>query len=133
MKMMTLEELRDNQAIIDEIDWKMMQQRFPGCSTVLPLMHHVSPWNFDRIPKYFLSGIDKHRKFTPKPYQGWPRKHLSELKKNVSMLRIIKETFLPSRWWMSIYYGKSGVTGYIRSLLAEHLKQLYLFARLYRG
>lgn len=117
----------------DEINWRIIEDRFPGFSKALPLMHHISPWNFDIIPEAFLSAADKRRTFIPNPYKGWPRKHLSELKQNASRLQIIKETFLPSRWWMTIYYGKTGATGYICSLFSEHLKQLHLFAGLYQA
>lgn len=116
----------------NEIDWLDIQDRFPGFSRAFPLMHHISPWNFDRVPENFLPTADKHRKLIAKPYMGWPRKHLSELKQNSSMIQIIKETFLPSRWWMAVYYGKTGVIGYVWSLLRAHLRQLYLFFNLYR-
>lgn len=116
----------------DKIGWQEIQKRFPEFNRALPLMHHISPWNFERIPKDFLPVADKRRKLTPKPYKGWPRKHLSEMKQNASMIQIIKETFFPSRWWMNIYYGRTGVTGYVWSLLRAHLKQLRLFAGLYR-
>lgn len=117
----------------DEINWTQIEKQYPGLYSALPLMHHISPWNFDRIPQEFLSTNDKCHKLTPKPYSGWPRKHLSELKHEASMLQIAKETFFPSRWWISVYYGNTGLIGYVRSLVNGHRKQLCLFAGLYRG
>lgn len=117
----------------DKIDWQEIQERFTGFNKALPLMHHISPWNFGRLPQNFLPATDRRRKLTPTPYKGWPRKHLSELKQNSSMIQIIQETFFPSRWWTAVYYGKTGVSGYVWSLSREHLKQLYLFAGLYRS
>lgn len=116
-----------------EINWQELQERFPAFRRALPLMHYISPWNFNKIPQDFLPASDRRHRFTPKPYRGWPRQHLRELKQETSMSQIIKETFLPSRWWMAVYYGETGIAGYIKSLATAHLKQIYLFARLYRS
>lgn len=116
----------------NSIDWNEMQKKHPACRHAIPLMHHISPWNVDKIPSDFLP--EQHRKphqLVPAPYRGWPRNKLSVLQSGRAKCRLLRDTFLPSRWWVSVYYGTSGVTGYLKAILRQHTRQLYLFHRLY--
>jgi hypothetical protein len=92
------------------IDWQQVKERFPGLLRSLPLLHHVSPLNFDRLPEHFVPGKSMRHQLPPTPFRGWPQRRVKELAKNVPRGQILKETFFPPRWWVRVYYE----TGYSR-------------------
>lgn len=115
-----------------EVDWKMIQEQFPLLMKALPLMHHISPWDFDRIPKGFVSRRDRRRKLQPVPFHGWPQRRMKELRQQVSLRELLKETFLPSRWNLKIYYGTGdSVWRFAKALCFDHPKNVFWWVRVY--
>ena len=116
------------------LDWQKLKERYPILVKALPLMHHITPWDFAKIPEDFVPAPDKRRKLTPTPFHGWPQKRRQEFRAEKSPLfRVILDTFLPPRWWVGIYYGTTTKIGYLWCLLLKHPLHIAWWVRLMRA
>ncbi len=114
------------------LDWEKIRNQYSLFYNALPLMHHISPWDFDKVPKEFISRRDQKRRLRPVPYVGWPHKRLKELKAEGKKIhRILLDTFIPSRWWIGVYYGEKTTLGRLRCLLWKHPWFVFWWRQLY--
>jgi hypothetical protein len=112
------------------MDMERLQSEFPLLLKALPLMHCITPWDSDKVPQYFSTIVDRE-KISPTPFTGWPQKRMKEFKTEGQKLRqTILTTFLPSRWWVGIYYGTTTLLGYVWCLLWRHPHHVYWWAKL---
>ncbi len=116
-----------------EINWHHLEKRYPKVLIAISMLSHVTPWDQEKIPQQVVKTSPAKRKLSPTPFTGWPQQPLSTLRRSTSLWKICQNTFLPSRWWVNIYYGKSSVLGYLKALVTEHYKQLYQIAKLYKA
>lgn len=116
-----------------EIDWGQVKERFPQLYRALPLMHHISHWDLERVPESFISWTtDRKRILPPIPFTGWPQRRVKELEEKVSLKEVLKETFLPSSWWLKVYYGAGDSTGrLLKALCVDHPKNVLWWTHLY--
>ncbi|WP_458774623.1 nucleotidyltransferase family protein [Desulforhopalus sp. 52FAK] len=113
------------------LGWHLIRERFPLTEKTLPLLHHISPWNFESIPESFISSKARKRRMEPLPFNGWPRKRRKELQAEGKPLsQILLTTFLPSKWWLGVYYGELTALGCLRCLLWRHPAQIKWWYRL---
>ena len=116
-----------------ELNWEEIKSKYPLLFQAIPLLHYVTPWNPDRLPAQFeIPKKGTHLK--PEAFQGWPNKRLKEFraeKRNV--LHILRETFIPSKWWLGIYYGTNTFAERIWCILSEHSIHVLWWAKLYHS
>jgi hypothetical protein len=113
-----------------DIDWEQIRSNYPLLCTALPLLHHLTPWDREKVPPWLLPGT----KLTPLPYQGWPHKRMKELKADgTKLLEILRRTFLPSIWWTKMYYGAVSTLQLLLCLLWKHPRHVYWWVRMYRS
>lgn len=112
------------------LDTERIRSQFPLLLKALPSMQHISPWDPDKVPKDFIASKDPERK-PPTPFRGWPHKRRKEFQaENQKLRNFILATFVPSRWWVGIYYGETNVLGYIWCLLWKHPRHLLWWVKL---
>lgn len=115
-----------------EIDWQRVKQLYPKLYRALPLMQHISPWNYDRVPESFLSRRNRQRTLQSIPFTGWPQRRMKELEQKVSLSEVLKETFLPSCWWLRVYYGAGySVWRFMIALFFDHPKNVLWWVHMY--
>jgi hypothetical protein len=115
-----------------EIDWKQVKKQCPQLCKALPLMHHISPWDFANTSDDSVSKRGRRRQLHPIPFTGWPQKRMKQVRADGSTLfRTLLDTFLPTRWWVGVYYGTTTCFGYLRCLLWRHPRHVYWWAKLY--
>ena len=114
------------------LNWQQVEKRFSALYKALPLMHHISPWNFDKVPEDIVSARDRKRKLEPLPFNGWPQRRRKVLKAEASKLhQIFSDTFLPSKWWLGVYYGAVASQGYLLCLLWKHPRHVFWWLKLF--
>lgn len=114
-----------------ELDWRAIKINYPLLYRAIPLLHCVSPWNPDRLPEQF--DIPKSKiHLQPNPFRGWPNKRLKKFKSEKrSILHILHATFIPSNWWLGVYYGVNTFMGRLWCILSKHSLHVIWWARLY--
>ncbi|MEN8190452.1 MAG: nucleotidyltransferase family protein [Thermodesulfobacteriota bacterium] len=118
----------------NNLDWKAIGTHYPILLRALPLLHHITPWNLEKIPKQFVPHTESKTFHTPKPFTGWPKKRRKELRvERKRLYRVLLDTFFPSRWWLGIYYGAATERERLRHLLKHHPLHIFWWVRLYRG
>jgi len=112
------------------INFDYIKRKYPLLHQVLPLMHHISPWDSDKIPES-LADTEYGKARSPNPFKGWPQKRLKEFKAEGNRLpHIILNTFLPSSWWIATYYGATSVYESLICYLWRHPKHVYWWVKL---
>ena len=107
---------------VHKIDWGLVRHRYPALWRVLPLFHALLPWSETVLDKLNA----KVRPFTARcpTYEGWPCYPIIGAQEK-SAGRTLYDTFLPSAWWLSVYYGEGGsLPGLWRAWL-NHLRHLW--------
>jgi hypothetical protein len=88
---------------IDEIDWQKVKVEYLPVWNILPLFHHLTPWTPKVLQKLAIDGTEKPSG-VGQVFQGWPRSSLAVQRKK-GIERFLIDTFWPSDWWLSLYYG----------------------------
>lgn len=117
---------------MDEIDWQEIQKRYPGLYRSLPLMEQVTPWDREKVSELFQLKKYRELQTEPQPFIGWPRRRIKELEHKVLLKKILKDTFLPPRWWLGVYYG-TGLSWlrYVGALVIQHPKNVLWWVHVY--
>lgn len=114
----------------ERLDWERMRSDYPLLCSALPLLHHLTPWDREKVPAWMIPV----NKLAPIPYQGWPHKRMKELKaEGTTLLEILRRTFLPSIWWLKMYYGTLSTLQLLLCLLWKHPRHVYWWVRMYRS
>ena len=114
----------------ENLDWEKICRKYPLLCTALPLLHHLTPWNTEKVPSWLLPGNG----LTPLLYQGWPHKRLKEWKAEGAPLpEILRKTFLPPLWWLRMYYGAVSRSQVLSCFLWRHPRHVYWWVRMYRS
>lgn len=90
----------------EEIDWDLVRSRAPEVLGTLSLLHFLTPLSKTLLDQAGLK-IGRAPRQIGADFQGWPRtrrKHWS----GEGFWHIIRETLLPSDWWLRLRYGVSG-------------------------
>ena len=87
------------------LDWSRIGRKSPRMVRALPLLHHISPWDFTKVPESFVPKRVRQRRIEPKPFIGWPQRRFKAFKGRARLRDVLRETFLPSSWWLRMYYG----------------------------
>lgn len=119
---------------VAEIDWGRVEERYPLILNTLSLLHFMTP-----LSKTLLSQVPLEIGRAPQgigeDFQGWPRSSLAAQRKK-GYQRILCDTFLPSEWWLRLYYGLGSahpvfwcrwvrhplhILGWVKQLLLERM------------
>jgi len=114
----------------ENLNWKRIRSDYPLLCIALPLLHHLTLWDKEKVPVWMIP-VDR---LTPVPYHGWPHKRMKELKaEGTRPLEILRRTFLPSTWWLRMYYGAVSTLQLLFCLLWKHPRHVYWWVRMYRS
>jgi len=114
----------------ENLDWERIRSNYPQLYTALPLLHHLTPWEREKVPAWMIP----ENTLTPLPYQGWPHKRMKEFKADGTRLtEILRRTFLPAIWWLRMYYGAVTTSNILFCLLWRHPRHVYWWVRMYRS
>ena len=114
-----------------KLDWSRIPKDFPLLYNALPLLQHISPWNFNKVPADFVSLREQRKDRTTTPFIGWPHRRLKEQKEGRwNRYQILRDTLFPPFWWLRIYYGVN-ISGLFRCLLWQHPRHILWWAKLY--
>ncbi len=114
-----------------EINWQVIEKKFPEFYRALPLMDQITPWDLAKVSGRFKAN-KKRLHILPRHFNGWPRRRMKELEQRVPVRTILKNTFLPPTWWLKVYYGVgTSRCRYLWALLFEHPKHVFWWVHLY--
>jgi hypothetical protein len=113
----------------DCIDWQKIRLEQPLLLTSISRFHAVTPWQEFVISTLKLP-VDDHYSDRPSAYHGWPRQQLRSTK-TTQLLDLARQTLLPSRWWLQVYYGHLGGLRLLKARLFDHPIQLLHWIRAY--
>jgi len=112
-----------------EINWDQLKAMFPRYKTVFSQLHFISPWRDEHIKKLQLE-IPAPPRTPPQPYHGWPLVKIKETPPG-KLPKLLKETLLPSPWWLRTYYGHAVGLSYYKALFFEHPRTVWRWIKTY--
>jgi hypothetical protein len=116
----------------DALNWQRIKEKYQLLNSALPLMHHISPWNLEIVPKSFVACRIRKKKIIANPFSGWPHQRLKVFKsRDTSWYHMLKETFVPPVWWTMVYYGVNTWRGWFWCILQKHPRHIYWWVRLH--
>lgn len=91
-----------SQRYVDEIDWDLLRRQYPALLEALSVIHFLTP-----LPPVVMERagirIGRPPREIGRDWQGWPRIAYGRARGNLA--GFLKETFLPSDWFLRLYYG----------------------------
>lgn len=98
------------------INWDTLRLTCPVLCNALPYLYDLTSCNDEKnTPVYKTHQVKR----VGEPYAGWPRNtFLGKNKK--PWWKLLRQTFLPSPWWMRVYYGTGSRSGAIKHQLLSH-------------
>jgi hypothetical protein len=114
------------------LNWQNIHKKYTELIKVLPLMHHITPWNPEIIPREFVSEKERAQLRKTTPFQGWPKKKIREQKMAGQKIHnILFATFFPSSWWLKVYYGLGTGREFLWCIVIRHPRHIFWWIRLY--
>lgn len=111
--------------------WKRIMHITPHLARSVPALHHITPWDLDNIPAEIASSALLSKKLKTTAFDGWPRTRLKDYKRQGRSLReLCRDTFFPSCWWLTLYYGADNWFSRLWAIIARHPAQIWWWARL---
>ncbi len=86
-----------------ELDWDRIAREYPRVLSTLSLLQHLRPLRpevLERIP----ASAGQRPRGVGADFAGWPRYSLSQ-QRGKSVVRIVKDTWLPPEWWLRLHRG----------------------------
>lgn len=114
---------------VHTLDWDFLGKQYPQVVKTLPLFHYLTPWSSTVLQKLPLL-LPCSAKKSGAPYQGWPRVSMAK-KRTTTHLQLLRETLLPGRWWLMLYYNPDGVFALIFCRLVQHPLHLLRWVKIY--
>ncbi len=113
----------------EELDQQILTKKWPAATNILSRFHSITPLQEQVISRFNLP-VKKHLHDAGQPYQGWPQQRFKKTKLH-KLPQLVGDTFLPSRWWIQLYYGHLNGYGYWRALLFEHPRTVWRWMKDY--
>jgi hypothetical protein len=117
----------------EQINWKLLRKNWPAATNVLACFHSLTPLQEEVISRCNLP-VEKQQnqadRVVGQPYQGWPQRLLKDTDRG-QLPRLIRDTLLPSRWWMQVYYGHLSGYGYWKARFFEHPREVWRWIKGY--
>ncbi len=112
-----------------ELNWSYICREMPVLVNSISRFHFLTPWPEDvRLALGFDTGRQPWG--VGSPFNGWPlRKVKSEKISNIPVL--IKETLVPSQWWVQVYYGHLSGLGYWKVRWFYHPRSIWRWIKVY--
>jgi hypothetical protein len=91
---------------LGEMDWDKVKRAHTRVWNGLPMIHHLTPWS-DQVLEQLEFDVSTVQQGVGHFYQGWPRYGLASMRIR-SLRQGLRDTLLPSEWWLRLYYGVGG-------------------------
>lgn len=114
---------------VESLDWEKIAANYPQLFKALPHFHYITPWKETVLTKI------RYKTKTPptgiaEPFKGWPRLKISE-QNDREILKILLHTFIPSQWWMMLYYSIDSRISFIWYRLIQHPIHIFRWMKIY--
>ena len=86
----------------EEIDWKHIQQRYPGVLNTLSVLHFMTPLSDDLFNRAPIE-VSRAPEGIGIGYRGWPRVRATDWRER-GYTQVLHDTLLPSEWWLRLRY-----------------------------
>jgi len=113
----------------EQINRKFLRKHWPAATNVFSRFHSLTPLQDEVISRFNLP-VEEQADRAGQPYQGWPQRLLKDTDRG-QLPRLIRDTLLPSRWWMQLYYGHLSGHGYWRARFFEHPREVWRWIKSY--
>ena len=113
----------------ESLDWEKIQKNYPQLLKILPLLHYLTPWN-ESLQQKLLPETSRAVAKVGEPYKGWPRTKLAR-KGDKTLLLLLRSTFIPSHWWIMVYYGIDGFFSLMWCRFVRHPMHLLRWVKVY--
>jgi len=113
----------------DQLDLQFLQKKWPSATNILSRFHSLTPLQEQVINRFHLP-VKEHPHDAGQPYRGWPQRCFKQTSLR-KLPQLFRDTFLPSPWWVQLYYGHLCGYGYWRVLLFEHPRTIWRWMKDY--
>lgn len=113
-----------------DINWDKIARSYPQLLTILPLFHHITPWNTSvRLKNTFKT--KRSVSAVGEPFNGWPRNTLPQFARH-GFFNLLLKTIYPGQWWTMLYYGQDGrISSLMWCRIVTHPLHLLRWVKIY--
>ena len=114
---------------LSDLNWSHIQRETPTLINSVSRFHFLTPWS-KSVRIHLRFDIRKKPKGVGHAFSGWPlQKIKNEKPRNIPVL--LKETLIPSRWWLQVYYGHLHGCSYWKARCFNHPRTLWRWVKVY--
>jgi len=112
-----------------EINWPYLQQEIPTLLNSISRFHFLTPWS-EAVSVQLGFETTKQSWGVGTPFSGWPLRKIKN-EKVLNLPALLKETVLPSQWWLQVYYGHLKGLGYWKARCFDHPRTIWRWDKVY--
>jgi len=114
---------------LSDLNWSDIRQEIPTLVNSISRFHFLTPWTAPvRIQLDFDTGRQPWG--VGAPFAGWPLRKI-HVTKLIQIPVLFKETLLPSKWWLQVYYGHLSGLGYWNVRWFYHPRTIWRWVKVY--
>lgn len=114
---------------LSDLNWSHIQIEASTLINSVSRFHFLTPWS-DSVLTQLRLDVRKQPRGVGHAFSGWPLQKIKDEKPcNIPML--LKETLLPSRWWLQVYYGHLHGRSYWKARCFDHPRTLWRWVKVY--
>ncbi len=112
-----------------ELNWSYICQEIPTLINSISRFHFLTPWP-EEVCMALGFDINRQPWGVGSPFNGWPLRKI-KTEKICNLPVLLKETLVPSQWWLQIYYGYLSGLGYWKVRWFYHPRSIWRWIKVY--
>ncbi len=113
----------------ESLNWQQIRQETPTLLNSISRFHYLTPWS-ESLSMALGLDIRNQPWGAGLPFSGWPLQKLRTVK-TTRIPVLLKNTILPSQWWLQVYYGHLQGLAYWKARCIDHPRTVWRWIKTY--
>ena len=113
----------------ETLNWQHIRKETPTLLNSISRFHYLTPWP-ESLSMALALDIRNQPWGIGLPFSGWPLQKLKTVK-TPRIPVLLKNTLLPSQWWLQVYYGHLQGLAYWKTRCIDHPRTVWRWIKTY--
>jgi hypothetical protein len=112
-----------------DLDWSYIRKETPTLLNSISRFHFLTPWS-KQVRTELRFDVKTQPWGVGASFSGWPLRKV-KMVRSLHLPLLLKETFVPSRWWLEVYYGYLRGISYWKVRFFYHPRTIWRWGKVY--